>query len=313
MKHLTTCNYLKELRAFCITHQVGNMSKASEILFASQPTISLQIKKLEDELGVKLFERRGPKLKITTEGEILYNIALPLVQGIDHIKDEFKAQQGDLVSGELVIAAEESTILYTLPGPINTFVNKYPGIRLKLSNVTGSSGREQVLSDEVDFAVSSMLDTPKNLDYAPFVSYPAVLITPLNHPLTQKKEVTINDISQYGLILPPSQFSSWRLIKMMFDLKGVPLNVTLEAGGWEVVKKYVSIGLGISIVTSICITEDDKNKFATIPLSANFPDRKYGVVTRKKKVISSPAKSFIEILTDYYAHEKHAHEKQTGR
>ncbi len=303
IKHLKTCNLLKELRAFCITHQVGNMSKASEMLFTSQPTISLQIKKLESELGVKLFERRGPKLKITTEGEILYDIVHPLVQGIDHIKDEFKSQQGDLVAGELNIAAEESTILYTLPEPIKKFVERYPGIRLKLSNVTGSSGREQVLSDEVDFAVSSMLDTPKTLDYSPFVSYSPILITPVNHPLTKLKTITIKDIGKYGLILPPSQFSSWRLIKMIFDLKGVRLNVALEAGGWEVVKKYVSLGLGISIVTSICITKEekeDKNKFTSIPIDNLFPERKYGVVSRKSKVLSSPAQSFIEILFEHY-------------
>lgn len=301
MKHIKTCNLLKELRAFCITYQEGNMSKASEILFASQPTISLQIKKLEAELQTKLFERRGPKLKITTEGEILYQIAIPLVQGIDHIQEEFISQQSNLVSGELTIAAEESTILYTLQEPIDKFVKKYPGIRLKISNVTGMNGREQVLSDDVDLAVSSMLDTPNNLDYSPFVSYPTVLITPLNHPLTKLKKVTIKDIGEHGLILPPSQFSSWRLIKMIFNLNGVNFNVALEAGGWEVVKKFVAKGLGISIVTSICITEDDEGKFTTIPLDNIFPSRKYGIVTRKQKIISSPAQSFIDILFNHYA------------
>ncbi len=301
MKHLKTCNFLKELRAFCVTYQEGNMSKASEILFASQPTISLQIKKLESELQTKLFERHGPKLKITTEGEILYQIAVPLVQGIDHIKEEFISQQSNLVSGELTIAAEESTILYTLQEPINTFVKKYPGIRLKISNVTGMSGREQVLADDVDLAVSSMLDNPNNLDYSPFVSYPTVLITPLNHPLTKLKKVTIKNIGEYGLILPPSEFSSWRLVKMIFNLNGVSFNVALEAGGWEVVKKFVAKGLGVSVVTSICITEDDGGKFTTIPLENIFPNRKYGVVTRKRKIISSPAQSFIDILFDHYA------------
>lgn len=301
MKYLKTCNYLKELRAFCITYQEGNMSKASEVLFASQPTISLQIKKLESELETKLFERRGPKLKITTEGEILYQIASPLVQGIDHIKDDFIAQQGSLVTGELTIAAEESTILYTLPEPIDIFVKEYPGIRLKLSNVTGINGREQVFSDEVDLAVSSMLDTPTNLDYTPFIAYPTVLITPLNHPLTKLKQVTIKDIGKYKLILPPSEFSSWRLIKMIFNLNGVNFDVALEAGGWEVVKKFVTKELGISIVTSICITEEDNKSFTTIPLDNIFPSRQYGVVTRKQKVLSSPAQSFISILFDYYA------------
>lgn len=300
MKHLKTCNLLKELRAFCITHQEGNMSRASEVLFASQPTISLQIKKLETELQVKLFERRGPKLKITTEGEILYNIACPLVQGVDHIKDNFQAQYGDLTSGELSIAAEESTLLYTLPEPINKFVTQYPGIRLKMANVTGRDGRELLKADEVDFTVSSMLDVPEHLDYAPFVTYPPVLIAPKDHPLTTLEKVTIKDIGQYGLILPPAHFSSWRLIKMVFALNGVNYKVALEAGGWEVVKRYVDMGLGVSIVTTICLTEKDKEKFVTIPLEEYFPHRKYGVVTRKGKLLSSPAQRFIEILHDHY-------------
>jgi len=300
MKYLKTCNLLKELRAFCITHQEGNMSKASEILFASQPTISLQIKKLESELKVKLFERRGPKLKITTEGEILYNIAIPLVQGIDHIKDDFVSQHTDLVSGELTIAAEESTLLYTLPEPIKKFVSQYPGIRIKLANVTGRDGRELLQADEVDFTVSSMLDVPESLNYTPFVSYTPVLITPHDHPLTKLEKVTIKDIGDYGLILPPSQFSSWRLIKMVFALNGVNYNVSLEAGGWEVVKRYVDIGLGVSIVSTICVTEEDQEKFATIPLDQYFPNRKYGVVTRKGKPLSSPAQRFIEVLHEHY-------------
>lgn len=300
MRHLKTCNYLKELRAFCVTYQNGNMSKASEILFASQPTVSLQIKKLESELNVLLFERHGPKLKITAEGEILYKIASPLVQGIDHIKEDFQSQHGDLNSGELTIAAAETTLLYTLPEPIHKFVQQYPGIRLKMENVTGRDSRELVASGQVDFAVSSLLNTPVELDYAPFISYAPILIAPPDHPLSKIDNVTMQDIAQYGLILPPSQFSSWSLIKMVFALNGVHFKVALEAGGWEVIKRYVEIGLGVSITTTICITERDKNKFAIIPLDNYFPNRKYGVIKRKDKLLSSPAMRFVDILNDHY-------------
>ena len=300
MKHLTTCNLLKELRAFCITRQEGSMSKASEILYASQPTISLQIKTLEEELDVKLFERRGPRLKLTTEGEILYDLVSPLVQGIDRIKESFTAHYGDLTSGELTIAAEESTILYTLPKPIQKFVDAHPGIRLKLANVTGRDGRDLILSDEADFAVGSMLDVPDNLTYEPFVSYPSVLIMPKNHPLSKLAKITLADIGKYGMILPPSQFSSWRLVKMVFALNGASYRVVLEAGGWEVVKKYVSIGLGISIVTDICITEADRENFSIVYLDEFFPTRKYGIISRAGKTLSAPAQKFIEILNNEY-------------
>lgn len=300
MKHLKTCNLLKELRAFCVTRQEGSMSKASEVLFSSQPTVSLQIKTLERELKVKLFERRGPKLKLTTEGEILYDIVSPLVQGIDRVKESFQAHYGDLSSGELNIAAEESTLLYLLPEPIAKFAEQYPGIRLKLSNVTGNDGREMLKANQVDFTISSMLDVPEDLNYTPFVSYTPYLITPKNHPLTKVQELNLHDIGSYGLILPPAQFSSWRLIKIVFALNGANYKVALEAGGWEVVKRYVELGLGISIVTGICISDADKERFSAIPIDQFFPNRKYGVVTRKGKHISAPAQRFIEILYEHY-------------
>lgn len=147
------------------------MSKASELLFASQPTISLQIKTLEDQLGVKLFERHGPKLSLTTEGEILYNIVQPLVAGIDHIKDTFMAQYGNLTTGQLTITAEEPTILYTLPEPIKQFVDQYPGIRLKVANISGDEGHKMLMSDEADISIMSLLTVPDSLKYHAFVSY----------------------------------------------------------------------------------------------------------------------------------------------
>ncbi len=126
-------NRLKKLRAFCQTAKLGSVTRAAEKLFASQPTVSLQIQALEREIGKQLFERRGPQLKLTAEGEILYNLAQPLVQGVDHLQETFEAHCGDLTSGELTIAAGESTILYILPGPVSLFAEQYPGVRLKLA------------------------------------------------------------------------------------------------------------------------------------------------------------------------------------
>lgn len=276
------------------------MSKASEVLFTSQPTMSLQIKKLESELNVSLFERHGPKLVVTAEGETLYNLALPLVQGFDHLQEEFIARQSDLSVGTLSIAAEESTMLYTLPDPIQRFVKKFPGVRLNLVTVRGTTALEQVSSNEVDMAVVSLLDVPKNLEFTPFVSYSPVLLTPLDHPLAQKKSVSLTDIRGCDLILPPSQGSSGRLLKMLFGINGVDYNVVIEAGGWEVIKRYVGLGLGVTVATQICISEHDKEKIAIIPLSKQHPERNFGVLTRKNAMISLTAQRFIETIYQSY-------------
>ncbi len=290
------CDYIKELRAFCATRQYGSMSKAAEVLYSSQPTISQRIRKLEEVMGAPLFERHGPKLSLTPEGETLYKLSTPLLQGLDSLKSDLFSLCGDLSSGELTIAAAESTLLYLLPSAVETFVNQYPGIDLTLKNVTGQDCRTLVAAGEVDFAVSSMLSTPENLGYAPYASYRTVLITPLGHPLASLEEITLEAISQYGLILPPSRFSSWNIIKMVFSLHGAHFKVALEAGGWEVIKRYTAMGLGISITSEVCIREEDLDSLEVISLEQLFPSREYGIITKKGRVLSPAAQRFIEIL-----------------
>jgi DNA-binding transcriptional LysR family regulator len=111
-------------------------------------------------------------------------------------------------SGELKIGAGESTILYIMPEPVRRFVEAYPKVQLKIHNVTGRDGLKMLRSDEIDFAVGSMLEVPEDIEYKPVVNYDPMLITPLGHPLAEKaaagEEVTLEDVSQYGLILPPS-------------------------------------------------------------------------------------------------------------
>ena len=293
-------NHLKKLRAFCQTAKLGSMTKAAESLFASQPTISLQIHALEEEMDTILFERCGPKLTLTTEGSILYDLCLPHVQGIDRLKETFDAHCGNLTSGELNIAAGESTILYILPTPVRLFTQQYPAIKLRLSNETGRNGMELLRSDKVDFAVGSMLEVPDDLIYDHIVSYNPVVITPPDHPLSRMEKVTIKDIGKYGLVLPPRHLSTWHIVKMVFAQNNVNFQVTLEAGGWEVIKRYVSLGQGISIVTDVCITEQDRKNMCVIPIDQYFPKRSYGIVTRKGKFLSAPSQKFIEIMNEYF-------------
>lgn len=287
-------NRLKQLRAFCNAAQTESVSEAAERLFLSQPTVSLQIQALEREFETMLFERRGPKIRLTPEGKTLYKLAQPLIQGIDGLHETFIAKCGSLESGELNIAAGESTILYVLPEAMRNFSSTYPKIRIKLQNVTGRDGMSMLRADQVDFAVGSMSEVADDIFYHPVVSYKTVLITPLDHPLANKESVTLQDISPYGLILPPRHLSTWRMVDLIFTQHDLKYRVNLEAGGWEVIKKYVEQGLGISIVSDVCLNGNEK--LVRIPLNDFFPDRGYGIVMRKGKFLSPQAKRFIEMM-----------------
>lgn len=287
-------NRLKQLRAFCYTAQSLSMSRAAEQMFLSQPTVSLLIQALEKDVGSRLFDRRGPKIRLTTEGKILFDLALPLVEGLEGLNASFHEHCSNLVTGSLHIAAGESTTLYLLPKVVNRYVSLYPEIQIRIHNVPGTGGLQLLRSGEVDFSVGPMLQIPDDFWYIPLLSYKPVLITPLGHPLAESKNVSLQDINRHGLILPPRNMSTRNTIDEVFHQHNVDYNVKMEAGGWEVIKRYVEMGLGISIVTSICLTGEEN--LLRIPLPEYFPERSYGLVLRRGKFLSPAARRFLELL-----------------
>jgi len=287
-------NRIKQLRAFCFAAQAGSISKAAERLFLSQPSVSLQIQALERELGITLFERRGPRIRLTPDGETLYELAQPLVEGVDALPTRFAAHSQRLQSGRLDIAAGESTTLYLLPDLIRQFMDQHPAVHVKLHNLQGKELCQAIRQDEVDFAVGSMLDLPDDINYRAVYSYALSLITPPEHPLAKKKTITLQDLANGELIVPPRQLTTWRLINLVFQQHSIPNRVRLEVGGWEIIKRYVELGFGIAIASNICLTGQEN--IAVRPLPDVFPRRTYGVMTRRGKFLSPQAKRFIELM-----------------
>ncbi len=287
---------MKPLRAFCQTARLGSVSRAAEALYVSQPAITLQLQALERDLGVRLFERSGRRLTPTREGQLLYELARPLVEGLDGLDGLFREKIAGLDGGELHVAAGSSTILYLLPKIVEAFRAQHADVRLILHNVTGAGGLDLLRTDAVDLAVGSMLDVPGDLGYAPVYRFDPMLIMPREHPLAAKPELKLEDLSPYGLILPPKRLTTYRLVDLVFQQNRVPYTVALEVGGWEVIKQYVAMGLGISIVTSICLTETDRERLVARSLAKYFPARSYGVVMRKGKFLSPQARAFVDLI-----------------
>jgi Transcriptional regulator len=287
---------LKPLRAFCQTVRLGSVSRASEALFVSQPAVSQQLQALERELGVVLFERSGRRLVPSREGQLLYEMAQPLVESIDGLEASFRDKVRGLDAGELNIAANSSTILYLFPKIVERFRQRHPTVRLTLHNAISADGTDLLRSDAADLAVGSMMDVPADLSYAPVYRFQQVLIAPPDHPLTARRHITLEDLSPYPLVLPPRRQITWRLVDLVFQQHRVPYTVALEVGGWEVIKQYVAMGMGISIVPALCLNDGDRDKLAIRTMDDYFPARSYGVVVRKGKFLSPQARAFVELI-----------------
>jgi len=289
-------NRLQQLRGFCAVVEAKSVSRAAAKLRLTQPTVSLQVQALERELRTRLFDRRGPRIELTPEGALLYEIARPLLEGLVEIDSDFEARRNKVEQGRLAIAAGESTIQYVLPTTVQKFAKVHPGISMVLNNVTGVDGLQQLRDRRVDFCVGPLLDIPADLEFEPVVAFDPVLITTSRHPLSKLSKVTLRQISKYPLILPPRHLSTWRQVEMVFLQHQIPYEVRMEVGGWEVIKRYVELGLGISIVINVCLT--GREKLEVIPVKKYFPQRIYGVVKLKGRPLSPQARHFIEMLRE---------------
>jgi DNA-binding transcriptional LysR family regulator len=289
-------NRVQQLRGFCYAASAGSISKAAQRMCLSQPAVSQQIQSLEREMAVKLFARRGAKMALTHEGELLLEMAMPLISELEHLDEEFRRRRSEVDEGHIEVAAGASTILYFLPKYVDAFRQAHPKIEVRLQNVTGSEGLERLRAGVVDLAVGPMAQVPADLEFHPVTSYDPVVITCLGHPLARVKRLTLEQISRYPLILPPRNLSTWPMVDSTFKRNGLSYTLAMEVGGWEVIKKYVELGLGISIIINIGITGSEK--LVVIPAGEFFPGRCYGVVLRKGRMLTPQAKRFIGLLLD---------------
>lgn len=287
-------NYLQKLRTFCAAVQAGSFSRAARALGLSQPTVSLQIQGLEARLNVPLFHRHGPKVVVSPEGRTFYDLVHPLVASLDSLEERFHTGNPALESGWVRIAAGESTILYLLPPFLQEYAARYPGVEIRLHNVTGAEGLKLLRGGAVDLVVGPLVEVPDDIVYRPAFTYAPMLIVARDHPLAGRKRVSIREVARHPLILPPPHLSTWRVVDYVFQKYNLTYRVAVEAGGWEVIKKYVECGLGVSIVTSICLTGQER--LAAIDMSRYFPRRTYGLVLPRHRRLTPPAARLAELI-----------------
>ncbi|MDB6064133.1 MAG: transcriptional regulator, LysR family [Pedosphaera sp.] len=251
-------NRFQQLRGFCYAASAGSISEAARRMSRTQPTVSQQVHSLETEMGVKLFMRRGSKIQLTHDGELLFEMAMPLIEQLEHLDEQFNHRRMDVDVGQVEVAAGSSTILYFLPEYVEMFRRAHPKIELRLHNVTGVEGLERLRTGLVDFAVGPLMVVPPDIDFHPIRSYDPVVITCRGHPLSLQKKLTLQEISRYPLILPPRNLSTWPMVDSTFKKHGLSYQVAMEVGGWEGIKRYVELDMGISIIISIGITGQEK-------------------------------------------------------
>jgi LysR family cys regulon transcriptional activator len=285
---------LYQLHTFYEVVHTGSFSKASKTVFRSQSAISHQITNLEKELSIKLFERIGKMLRLTEEGKILFEFVSPFFNNLENLKRIYEDMQ-QCKRGSLTIAATNAIITYCLPEIIKNFLRQFPGIKFKLTTCNMAPEiQPTVIEGYADLGIGpkSVLLSQK-IDFLPWRTFDKFLIAAKDHPISQRKEITLDEISRYPLIMYREGAAIRTSIEEAFKRKNLSYEVIMEMNVAENIKKYVEMGIGLSIIHSFTISHDEKRRFALFNVNHLFGNIEYGIFYRKDKYITAAMKQFI--------------------
>ena len=286
---------MQQLRGFFYTVRLGSLTKAAEKLSVTQSAVTQQLKNLELDLGVSLFDRFGPRKELTPDGQLLFDLIAPVVQEFEGLKNTYQDIKGQ-EHGSMTLAATTVMIMNFLPFIIKRFTRQYPHIRFIILERRWAEIIELAQLGEIDMGIAPIVNMPTNLHHFPLEPIGRVLITSLGHPLAQKSLVTLEDIAQYPMIAYEAGTVARGEVDRVFQRAQLEIEVVLEATNAETIKRYVEMGIGISVIPKIALMPEQNSRLVAIPVHDQFEETHYGVILRKGKHLTRWAKHFLLLL-----------------
>jgi DNA-binding transcriptional LysR family regulator len=302
--HLT----LRQLKVFEAIARHGSFTRASEELFLTQPTVSMQIKKLTGAIGQPLFEQIGKKIYLTAVGQELYLTCREVFHSLDRFEMTVADMQG-LKQGQLRLAVI-TTAEYFIPRLLGPFCQRYPGIEVTLE-VFNREHILQRLNDNMDDLY--ILGQPPEgiaVEYFPFLENPLVVVGPPGHPLTTLNRVTVQNLAEYPFIMREPGSGTRQALQRLFDEHKVHINVRMELGSNEAIKQAIMGGLGVSALSQHTLTAEVAAGELIILKVQGFPIRRswYAAYPSGKQlsIIASTFRDYLlneckQIVGKYFA------------
>ena len=289
---------LRQLRSFCTTAKLRSITRAAERMEIGQPTVTTHIKKLEDELGAALFDRLRRPIQLTPIGSALAQLATPLVEGIDALATSALATEEE---APLTVASTHDIISHALLSGVRAFLGKHPHARLRIRSGLIQEVLRMVVEGEVDLGLIPALERSDDFDFVGLFAHERVLITPLSHPLLEGTLTSLDEIAKWPLILRRRETYTSKMLEADFQRKGLRYEVLMELDSMDMVKRYVALGMGVSVGPRLAIEPEDRTELGIVSLAHLLPVEQSGIVTLRGKSLSTPANHFISAIKDTFS------------
>ncbi|MFD2095358.1 HTH-type transcriptional regulator CysB [Corallincola platygyrae] len=272
-----------------------NVSATAESLYTSQPGISKQVRMLEDELGIQIFGRSGKHLThVTPAGQEVINIATSILSKVESIKAVAQEHtQPD--QGVLNIATTHTQARYALPKVIKGFMDRYPKVSLHMHQGTPSQISEAAAKGEADFAIATeALHLYHDLVMLPCYHWTRSLVVRADHPLAQCDNLTIEELAKYPLVTYVFGFTGRSELDTAFNQAGISPRIVFTATDADVIKTYVRLGLGVGVIATMAVDENDDKDLVALDASHLFERSTTMIGFRKGTFLRTYMYDFIE-------------------
>ncbi len=286
-----------QLASFLEVAKLNSFSRAAEKIYRTQPAISAQVRLLEQECGEKLFDRSGKKVTLTPAGEILKKYAEKLL-GMQKEALQAIAELNQTPRGKLYIGANEATCLYVLPKTFAKFKQLYPLVQISIYRNFSHKIMQKVQEGAVDLGIVTLPQPATNMEVIPVFKDDVQVVVPKNHPLAKNRSVTVEELVQFPMILPKTGHTRVVIDRLLRDFRD-QVQISMELASVETQKKFVGAGLGISLISrSYAQSDVAAGILKLIPLAGQKIYRELGLIYRRDRYLSLPAKVFIEVVRE---------------
>lgn len=277
-----------------------NVTAAAEVLFTSQPGISSQVKRLEEELGVQIFKRNGKHIDgLTHAGVDLVARFRDILAMVDNVEKQ-AADFTNPDKGMLSIATTHTQARYVLPEIITRFRKKYPNVALQIHQGTPEQIAAMAASGEADIGIATeALEHFSDLVLLPCYRWNRCVMVPKGHPLTKEAMLTVESIAQYPIITYVFGVADRSVINRAFSEKNLKLDVVLTAADAEVIKTYVRNGLGIGLCARMAYDRNQDHDLQVLDAGHLFDSSVTSLAIRSQNQLRSYVFDFIQMFSSH--------------
>ena len=288
---------IRHLHYFMAVCEEMHFTKAAEKIGVSQPTLSQQIRALEDELNMPLFDRIGKRTELTEAGSLLLSYGTEILNTLQNVKDAI-ADLRDIQSGTIRVGIMPSDLDYRITQLVINFHNKFPKVKLKI--LASIEILQQVLESEVDIGIGTIVTSDDRIITIPLLREEYVLTVSKQHSLANRSSIYLEELKDLPMVMYPDGFLGRDIVEETVNKRGFKLNSILETSSVTSIINLVKANIGATVQPYPLIQQMGDPTLHTIRIKDYPPNRSLSIIYRSDRYLGQATKAFIKQIQEYF-------------